>query len=403
MKLLVLSPRAPWPPTMADSMTVDRMLRFLADRGHTIDLVTFVESKAAEAELRKQHGETCRSIETVQRPRWRAYARTALTLLGRLPMQVQYFRSPAMRRLIEKQVATHEYDLVYTHLIRAAQYTRDLPIPKVLGAQTCNTLNLGRMREYSRDPFRRLFYGIEVPKIRRYEAETGWHFDRLLLCGLADVEAWPQLPQPPHAEVCPHGQDIPPLEKVRSTEREPGTIVITGVMSTYTNVDAATWLVREVLPIVWREFPSAKFWIVGRNPQRALRALADDSRIVVTGEVPDVYDWLRRAEVAVAPLRIASGMQNKVVQAMASELPVVATSRANEGIRGTPGEHLLVRDDPAGFADALISLLRDADERQRMGRAARQFAETHWTWEVHFERFEALLHEVAGVLPKSAP
>ena len=78
---------------------------------------------------------------------------------------------------------------------------------------------------------------------------------------------------------------------------------------------------------------------------------------------------------------------------------MVATSRANEGICGTPDEHLLLRDDPAGFADALVSLLRDDDERERMGRAARQFVETSWTWEAHFERFEALLHEVAGAPP----
>jgi glycosyltransferase involved in cell wall biosynthesis len=112
--------------------------------------------------------------------------------------------------------------------------------------------------------------------------------------------------------------------------------------------------------------------------------------------VPDVYDWLGRAQVAVAPLRIAAGMQNKVVQAMACELPVVATPAANEGIRGTPDENILVREEPQAFADAVVELLDDAALRERIGTAARGYVETHWTWDALFERLEAVLLEVAN-------
>jgi glycosyltransferase involved in cell wall biosynthesis len=145
--------------------------------------------------------------------------------------------------------------------------------------------------------------------------------------------------------------------------------------------------------------PEARFWIVGRNPQRSVRALARPPHIEVTGEVADVYEWLCRAEVAVAPLRIAAGMQNKIVQAMACELPVVATTAANEGIRATPDEHVLVRDDAQGLADAVIALLADAGRREAMGRAAREFVSAHWTWEAHFLNLEKVLLE-AGARPR---
>ncbi len=112
--------------------------------------------------------------------------------------------------------------------------------------------------------------------------------------------------------------------------------------------------------------------------------------------MPDVADWLCRAEVAVAPLRIAAGMQNKLVQAMACELGVVATSAANEGIGAAPDEHLLVRDDATAFADAVVALLRDAERRRVLGRAAREFVAAHWTWEAHFEKLEKVLIEVAA-------
>lgn len=402
MNVLVLCPRPPWPPTMADAMTVDRLARFLATRGHRVDLMCFVEGEADERELRRGLGEVCRCIESVRLPSWESYTRTLGTLAGRLPMQVQYYMSSAMRRAVERRVAHGEYDVVYTHLVRMAEYTRRLPLPKALGAQISQALNLERMVEHARDPFRKFFYGIEAAKVRPYEARVCADFDQVFLCGRSDIEALEKTMPVPNAMVCPHGQDVPGRERLAAA-REPGAIVISGVMSTYTNVDAVSWFAREVFPLVERELPEARFWIVGRNPQRAVQALARPGKVEVTGEVPDVYDWLCRAQVGVAPLRVGAGMQNKLVQAMASELPVVTTSIANEGIGARPDEHVLVRDAAAGFAEAVVALLRDQDLRQRLGSAARAFVEANWTWEAHFEKLERVLYEVAGKQQPCAP
>jgi sugar transferase (PEP-CTERM/EpsH1 system associated) len=396
MKLLVLSSRPPWPPAMADQMTVDRLLRFLVSRGHEADLVCFVEDEAQDRELRCGLSGVCREIETVRLPAWRSYATTAATLPFRRPMQTEYFRSAEMHRVLARRVREGDYELCYTHLIRMAEYSRHLALPKVIGFQVSQALNLERMVAHARDPLRRLFYWVEARKVRPYEARLCSDYDRVFVCGPADVEAIRRSAPAPNLVICPHGQDVPPLERVRGAVREPGAIAVSGVMATYTNVDAVTWFAKEIFPRVEAELPEAAFWIVGRRPQQAVEELARPPRVVVTGEVPDVSDWLCRAQVGVAPLRIAAGMQNKLVQAMACELPVVATSAANEGIRATPGEHLLVRDDAAGIADAVIALLRDAAERERLGRAARRFVEGHWTWEAHFEKLEKVLREVAA-------
>ena len=402
MKILVVSSRPPWPPRMADAMTVDRLIRYLAQRGHEVDLTCFVESTAAERELREGLGAVCNRIETVRLPRWRSYLTTALGLPGRAPMQVQYFRSRAMRARIASLVAAKGYDVVYTHLIRMAEYTRELRVPKAMGMQISQALNLSRMVEHVGDPFRALFYRIEAAKVRPYEANAAADFDRVFLCGPSDVEAIADTRPVSNAVICPHGQEVPELARVRAGVREPGAIVITGVMSTYTNVDAVLWFAKEVFPRVRAEVPDARFWIVGRDPQRAVRALASQPGIEVTGEVPDVADWLCRAQVAVAPLRIGAGMQNKIVQAMACELPVVATSVANEGIGAVPDEHLLVRDDADAFARAVTGLLRDESEALRLGRAARSWVESHWTWDALFARLESSLIEAAGLRPQDA-
>jgi glycosyltransferase involved in cell wall biosynthesis len=276
-----------------------------------------------------------------------------------------------------------------------SEYTRRLPLPKVLGLQISQALNLSRMVAHAADPFRKLFYLVEMAKVRPYEANVAASFDRVFLCGPSDVEAIERTAPLPNAVICPHGQDVPPLERVRAARREPGSIVITGAMGTYTNVDAVTWFATQAFPRVEAAVPDARLWIVGRSPPRAVRALARPPRVLVTGEVPDVYEWLCRAEVAVAPMRIGAGMQNKVVQAMASELPVVATRVANEGIGATPDEQILLRDDPEAQADEVVRLLRDPDLRQRFGRAGRAYVEAHWTWEAHFSKLERVLVEVA--------
>jgi hypothetical protein len=380
---------------MADAMTVDRLVRFLSDRGHRVDLMCFVEDADADRELREGLGGICGEIETVQLPRWRSYLSTALTLPGKLPMQVRYYASNEMSERIRTRIADNDYDVAYTHLIRMAEHTRLLDVPKAMGVQISQALNLGRMYENSTDPFRKLFYGIESSKVRDYEARVCADFERVFLCGPSDIEAIEKTAPIPNARVCPHGQDMPPLERVRAAQRHPGAIAISGVMSTYTNVDAVSWFANEIFPRVEREVPHAQFWIIGRNPQRAVEALARPDKVIVTGEVPDVYDWLCRAEVSVAPLRIGAGMQNKVVQAMACELPVVATRVANEGIGAVPGENIAVRDEPESIAAALIELLQDAEARRRMGRAARAFVESNWTWEAHFERLEQWLVEAS--------
>jgi sugar transferase (PEP-CTERM/EpsH1 system associated) len=396
MKLLVLSSRPPWPPTRADQMTVERMLRFLSARGALVDLACFVETEAEERALRGELTAACRQIVTVRLPRWRSYASTALSLLGSDPMQVAYYRSPAMARLLRERIASERYDLVYVHLIRMAEYVRALPVPKVIGLQISQALNLQRMVDNASDPARRFFYRVETGKVRPYEAALCRDFDRVFLVGARDVEEIAKTTPVGNAVVQPHGQDVPPLARVRAARREPGAIVMSGVMATYTNVNAATWFAREIFPRVERALPEASFWIVGRQPQREVKALARPPRVMVTGEVPDVTDWLLRAEVGVAPLRIGAGMQNKLVQAMASELPVVATSLANEGIGATADAHLLLRDEPDAFAEAVIGLLRDEKERERLGRAARGFAEQHWTWEANFERQLRVFEDVAA-------
>jgi glycosyltransferase involved in cell wall biosynthesis len=163
--------------------------------------------------------------------------------------------------------------------------------------------------------------------------------------------------------------------------REENLIVISGKMSYHANVAMALYLVNEIMPLVWESKPEARVAIVGKDPPAMIRNLAEDPRVEVTGMVPDLRDYLRRATMAAAPIRYGVGIQNKVLEAMACGTPVVATKGIISGIHAQPGKDLMVAEDASSFADRVIELLNHPHQCERLGMAGRKFVETHHHWE----------------------
>jgi glycosyltransferase involved in cell wall biosynthesis len=184
-------------------------------------------------------------------------------------------------------------------------------------------------------------------------------------------------------------------------QAEPGHLVFTGVMDYFPNIDGCVHFVREVLPRVRSEFPDARFTIVGSRPTPEVLRLAETPGVTVTGFVDDTRDWLRRAAVSVAPLRIARGIQNKVLEAMAMGLPVVGTTPATQGVEANAGRDLVVADEPAEQAHAVRALLRDPERARRMGAAARSFVETTYDWEVVLRPLDDLLASCSAPDPRT--
>ena len=167
-----------------------------------------------------------------------------------------------------------------------------------------------------------------------------------------------------------------------SPYRGPGpNLVFTGAMDYWPNVDAVTWFADQVLPRLRPRFPGLAFYIVGSRPVEAVRALAKREGVAVTGTVSEIQPWIAHAEVAVAPMRIARGIQNKVLEAMALARPVVVSPMGAEGIHARPGEHFLVARDGASFARAVAHLLRHPDEAESLGLAARERVVSEYSWE----------------------
>jgi sugar transferase (PEP-CTERM/EpsH1 system associated) len=365
---------------------VFNLVRYLGRR-HDVSLVTFLEPGQDPSDRRHLESAVER-IETLRLPARTAFVNAALGVLRGRPLQVGYYLSPDMNRLVDRVVEEFRPDLVYAHTIRMAEYAaRREPIPRILGMQISMRLNYGRLARYHRSPWRRLVYRLEARWAGRYERRIAARFDKCLLISAKDVAALGD-PRPGNVLVSPHGVDYRYFTSTGRGPEEDGHIVFTGNMAYPPNVDAVEWFVRDILPLVLEEEPEARLTIVGADPLPSVVALGIDPAVEVTGRVPDLRPFMDRARVAIDPLRVGAGLQNKVLEGMSMSLPMVITTVANEGIRAEPGRQVVVADTPEGFARAVVDLLRDDVRRTSIGEAARRFIVEGWSWEKHFDDLE---------------
>jgi sugar transferase (PEP-CTERM/EpsH1 system associated) len=197
----------------------------------------------------------------------------------------------------------------------------------------------------------------------------------------------------------------PEVELPNPYERDEKAIVFVGAMDYWPNVDAVDWFAREVFPRVRRAFPAARFYIVGGKPAPAVQALAKRDGVVVTGRVADVRPYVRHAEVSVAPLRIARGIQNKVLESLALACPTVATPAALEGIDAKPGRHLQVARDAKEFVQVMVEALSNKTLGRELGEQGRRLVAERYDWTLSLARLDELLEvEVPNVsaVPKAA-
>jgi glycosyltransferase involved in cell wall biosynthesis len=226
---------------------------------------------------------------------------------------------------------------------------------------------------------------FELPRTEHYEAWLVWQFDAVLTTSAVDRDAlarqaaayrdgWPPI------HVLPNGVDLDYFRPEPAIIRDPATLVLTGKMSYHANVAMARYFVTEVMPLVWAGRPDARVLIVGKDPDRQVRALARKPAVTVTGTVPDLRPYLRQATIAVAPIIYGAGIQNKVLEAMACATPVVATPLAVRALSAMPGRGLAVGHNTAELAGAILRLLDEPEQRAAMGAAARAYVEVNHNW-----------------------
>jgi len=372
-------------------------MRHLA-KHHAITYLAFADrdTTAADLDAMRQVAAHVITIPRSDAPKrsLRFYAGAAAHLVDPLPYAVAKYRSRAYARAIEACLAAQPFDLVVCDfLVPAVNLPPRLPCPAVLFTHNVESEIWRRHTETATGVIGRRLYGSQYQRMLTFEARTLKRFDGVVAVSDADRDTfsriYPGAVRNP-AYVVPTGVDT---EYFAPAPSRPDSrhLVFTGSMDWLPNEDAMSFFCHDVLPLIRAEEPSATLSIVGRAPTPAVKALAAEAGINVTGRVDDVRPFMGEAAVYIVPLRIGGGTRLKIFEAMSMGKAVVSTTVGAEGLPVTDGEHVKLADTPAAFARAVVDLLRNPAERARLERAARTLVVERYDWSAVAGGLEAAL------------
>jgi sugar transferase (PEP-CTERM/EpsH1 system associated) len=372
MRILFLAHRLPYPPNKGDKIRSFWELKTLAEH-HEIDLFCFYDDPQDRLQVANLR-DYCQAVyvEPVSVLGSRIRALSAL-FRGR-DFSTAFFRSRTMARRVAEAVQSRSYDLIFVFGSSMAQYAQPGPnLPRILDLVDVDSDKWSQYARRSGFPLSRL-WKLEGRRLGEYECALVNEFTNTLICTDAEARLLRSKARRGQISVL---QNFLDMEYFRpEAVSAPGEIrtlqpyvIFTGTMDYFPNVDAVQFFCQEVLPLIRARVPNLRFVIAGRNPTALVMRLAADSAIVVTGSVPDIRPYLRGAAVAVAPMRIARGVQNKILEALAMDVPVVASLVAAEALPKTLALLLAAEAEPRAFAARVVDLVLNPPQRTGATRA----------------------------------
>jgi sugar transferase (PEP-CTERM/EpsH1 system associated) len=382
MRLLMLSPTLPWPLTIGSKIRIYYVFRELARAGLEVTLLALAHDPYGPGDLDplRTYCSKLHVIPAKNRPRaqaaWRAF-------LSRKPYGVAKFDSPAFRKAVTEALQQEDYPILWVHFMETLVYLPSGWKKSPLVVLDQHNADERFWETYAREgsPWVRLFAKFNLWQLRRFQASVLNQVDVVLSVSKEDADFTQARLTNPATQVwiVPNGVDTERLQPLGTTERR-NRIIFCGAMDVFMNIDAVNWFARRMFPRVREAVPDAEFWIVGRNPNSKVKALASLPGVRVIGQVEDVRPYYAEAKVAVAPFRYGGGTKLKVLEAMALGVPVVATPVGCQGIEAVPGKHLFKEENEEAFTERVVNLLQDDSLRLQMAIEARKLVEDRYSW-----------------------
>ncbi len=381
MKLLIVSAPLPRPKWGASARNF-YLLKALATR-HTVSVLAFVDDAEVRASddlpLLEALTRTVRLIprRASRAKRWQQLLNAAR---GR-SYWLHLFILPEMQAALDELLAREHYDLVLFESALMAGYRLPAGMKVVVDQHNLEFEIVQRTYEHEQRFLRKWYNWREYRLLRRGELERCRAADLVVVTSERERLVLKELLPGHPVEVVSNGVDLETFCGDERVDEAPHQIIFTGTMDYHPNTQAAVFFAERCWPLIRRQIPDATWQIVGRNPPPEIERLAQLPGVMVTGWVPDVRPYLARAALAIAPLLIGGGTRLKILEAFAMQKAVVSTSLGCEGIAVEPGKHLVVKDEPEAFADAVITLLQHPEQRAAYGAAGRALVETTYSWE----------------------
>lgn len=399
MRIFFVCQRVPFPPDRGDKIATFHEIRHLSTK-HEVHVFCLADGTSDLANIPGLRDHAA-SVTAVRVTSSRSRLRSLQALAAGRPLSVAAFDEPALHDAIIRSFDEGRPDLFIVFSCNVAQYAEHFAgVPRIMQFHDLNSLKWSQYAERTRFPLRWI-YRIEAERLLTYERSIARRFSHALVCTAAEKRDFERCFPGLGVSLVGNGVDLDYFRSAGAKKRA-GAIVFTGVMDYFPNVDAVTWFCDRILPSVQAQIPEASFTICGSRPSAAVAHLAKRPGVTVTGRVPDTRPFLNSAEVFVAPLRVARGVQNKVLEALAMGLPCVVSGAAWRGTVIPAGDGILVTDEAAEFAERVVQLLRNATLRVDMATKARAAVEANYRWADQMAALDRVIANVTTPPPKPA-
>jgi len=399
VKILYVCHRFPYPPKRGGKIRPFNMIRHLS-ASHEVTVASLARSPE-EADEARGIAPYCAEYHLATVPSWRQWARMLATLPTPTTASASYFHSPDLARTIRGLLRKRKFDLIFVHCSSVAHYVAHVDdVPKILDY---GDMDSQKWLEYSRyKPFPlSLGYRWEGMKLLAEEKRLARKFDLCTATTRAEWETLESYRTGAPTDWFPNGVDSRYFA-LGDEPYDPDTISFVGRMDYYPNQECMFEFCRSTLPLLRARRPSLQLLIVGADPSPAVRKLGEMPGVTVTGSVPDVRPYLHRSALTVAPLNIARGTQNKILEAMASGVPVVTSRVAAGGVDAVDGEHFLIAGTPSEYCAAILRIIEDPGDRRRLSEAGRARVLTHHAWSKSMQRLDRIVERAMSMHQQTA-
>ena len=375
MKIFVLLPRIPWPLEKGDKLRAYNQIKQLSNDNEVVLCALNTDKNANKEEDYKALQPYCISVTFIDINKISILFNIIKAFLKGLPIQCGYFYNSKAHKIVHNLIEKNKPDMLFGQLLRVAEYLRFEKTAKTIDYQ--DVFSMGMKRRADIAPFYlKPIFNMEYNRLRRYEHDIFDDFDVKTIISIQDRDDIDHTKKE-EILIVPNGVDheyYSPQQQEKKYD-----IVFTGNMAYAPNVNAVEYLSNHILPLVWEKLPNTKMYIAGATPDPRVKKVASE-RIIISGWLDDMRDAYAQSKIFIAPMRIGTGLQNKLLEAMSMRLPCITTSLANGSLHAEDGKEILVGDNEQELAKHIITLLTDKEKAESVAQNGYDFVHRVYDW-----------------------
>lgn len=375
MRLFVLLSRFPYPLEKGDKLRAFHQIRILS-KNHEVFVCALHENELKKDwvdEVKKY----CSQLETIKLSRFNQAINLGLSVLSSEPFQVAYFHQKSAEKKVKTFISDWKPDAIYCQLLRTTKYVESISdVPKIVDFQ--DAFSKGIERRLQTDPvYLKPILHSELRRLNAYEKRVFQKFDACTIISEQDRDQL-SFSDKKKVKIVRNGVELDDFKP--SSQKKSVDVLFAGNMGYPPNIEGAVFLEKQVMPIVRKTFPEAKLMLAGARPDQKVKELQSDLT-QVTGWVDDMRDCYAKAKVFVAPMMIGTGLQNKLLEAMAMKLPCITSTLANNALRAKPNKEVLIASTAEEYANQIIELLNNSSKSRALAEAGHQLITSGFSWE----------------------